>query len=37
MPAEVLQWSNRAAPLLEEILEAEADLIALQEVNHYGA
>ena len=37
VPAEVLQWKNRATPLLEEILEADADLIALQEVNHFGA
>ena len=37
VPAEVLEWRNRAAPLLAEILEADADIIALQEVNHYGA
>ncbi len=36
VPAEVLEWRNRSALLLEEILEADADVIALQEVNHYG-
>ena len=37
VPAEVLEWGNRSALLLEEILEGDADIIALQEVNHYGA
>lgn len=33
---EVLEWQFRAPAILEEILEADADIITLQELNHYG-
>ena len=35
-PPEVLEWRFRAGAILEEILEADADIVALQELNHYG-
>lgn len=36
VPSEVLEWPFRAPAILDEILEADADIIALQELNHYG-
>ena len=33
---EVLSWERRAPFLLQEIVEADADVVCLQEVNHYG-
>ena len=35
-PREVLSWERRAPFLLQEIVEADADVVCLQEVNHYG-
>lgn len=37
VPREVLDWETRSPMLLEEILESQADIICLQEVNRYGA
>jgi mRNA deadenylase 3'-5' endonuclease subunit Ccr4 len=34
-PKEILEWSTRAPKLLNKILEASADIVCLQELNHY--
>ncbi|CAM6103382.1 unnamed protein product [Calypogeia fissa] len=34
-PKEILEWSSRAPKLLNKILEASADIVCLQELNHY--
>lgn len=36
VPRDILAWNRRAPQLLEEILDSNSDLIALQEVNRYG-
>lgn len=36
VPEQALCWSYRAGLLMQEILESQADIICLQEVNHYG-
>ena len=36
VPRDILAWERRAPQLLEEILDSNSDLIALQEVNRYG-
>ncbi|CAL8468539.1 g8079 [Coccomyxa elongata] len=35
VPRDILAWNRRAPQLLEEILDSNSDLIALQEVNRY--
>ncbi len=35
-PPAVLSWEARAPLVLAELSEADADLLCLQEVNHYG-
>ncbi|KAK9828585.1 hypothetical protein WJX72_000894 [[Myrmecia] bisecta] len=35
VPKEVLLWGNRSPLLLAEILASQADIVCLQEVNHY--
>ena len=37
VPREALKWERRAPMLLEEILDSQADIICLQEVNRYSA
>ena len=32
----MLEWPSRAASILAEIQEADADIVTLQELNHYG-
>lgn len=34
-PTEILQWKNRKEKLLEEILRSEADIVCLEEVDHF--
>ncbi len=33
----LLEWPARAPLILNEILDSRADLVCLQELNHYGA
>ena len=32
----LLTWEHRAPIILEQLLEADADVVCLQEVNHFG-
>lgn len=34
---ELLEWPSRATLILAEIEDADADIVTLQELNHYGA
>ncbi|PNH12976.1 Glucose-repressible alcohol dehydrogenase transcriptional effector [Tetrabaena socialis] len=36
VPPKCLEWEYRKPRLLQEILEADADIICLQELNHFG-
>lgn len=36
VPGEVLEWRFRFPLILQEIRESQADVICLQECNHYG-
>lgn len=36
VPISCLQWEHRLPLILHEIREADADIICLQELNHFG-
>jgi endonuclease/exonuclease/phosphatase family metal-dependent hydrolase len=36
VPISCLQWEHRLPLILQEIWEADADIICLQELNHFG-
>ncbi len=37
VPPEVLEWNHRMPLVLAEILESGADIVCMQELNHFGA
>lgn len=36
VPSELLEWNFRLPLILEEIKESQAELVCLQECNHFG-
>lgn len=36
VPISCLQWEHRLPLILQEVREADADIICLQELNHFG-
>lgn len=37
VPISCLQWEHRLPLILQEIRAADADIVCLQELNHFGA